>query len=157
MSNWPNNRHHSYNSILLKNTFQPASTDYLDADDHICKPYSLRDATARVKAVLRRRQLGLPAHTAVQFEDDKFQARLHGQLLDLTVIEYKLLQLLAHTPGRIFACDSLMDRIYPDRLVVAARTIDSHVKKLRKKLAGHGQITMTLNRYMALATVSYYR
>ncbi|MBB5017757.1 two-component system response regulator BaeR [Chitinivorax tropicus] len=107
----------------------------LGADDYICKPYSLREATARVKAVLRRRMPGQPSPSPVQFADDRLQATLHGEALDLTVIEYKLLQLLAQTPGRIFSRDALMDRIYPDQRVVADRTIDSHVKKLRRKLA----------------------
>ncbi|MDK2125057.1 response regulator [Parachitinimonas caeni] len=108
----------------------------LGADDYICKPYSMREAVARVKAVLRRRSPGpAPADTPLQFEDDKLRATLLGQTLDLTQIEYQLLRLLARHPGRIYSRDMLMNKIYEDNRVVADRTVDSHVKKLRRKMA----------------------
>ncbi len=108
----------------------------LGADDYICKPYSMREAVARVKTVLRRRSPGpVPADTPLQFEDDKLRATLLGQTLDLTQIEYQLLRLLARHPGRIYSRDMLMNKIYEDNRVVADRTVDSHVKKLRRKMA----------------------
>ena len=55
--------------------------------------------------------------------------------MELTAIEFKLLQFLAANPGRIYGRQRLMDRIYPDERVVADRTIDSHIKKLRRKIA----------------------
>lgn len=105
----------------------------LGADDYICKPYSPREVVARVRAVLRRRLPDRP-ELPLRFEDDKLRASLHGATLELTAIEYQLLRLMAAEPGKIFARDALMQRIYPDRRVVADRTIDSHVKKLRRKL-----------------------
>ncbi|WP_308418584.1 response regulator [Chitinimonas arctica] len=108
----------------------------LGADDYICKPYSMRETVARIKAVLRRRTPGLPAiDTPLQFEDEKLRATLKGQVLGLTQIEYQLLRLMAQSPGRIFSRDALMDKIYHDNRVVADRTVDSHVKKLRRKMA----------------------
>lgn len=108
----------------------------LGADDYICKPYSPREVVARVKAVLRRQQAQQePASHSIRFEDDKLRVTFQGNSLELTLVEYQLLRLLAQEPGRIFSRDHLMDRIYPDRRIVADRTIDSHVKKLRRKLA----------------------
>jgi two-component system response regulator BaeR len=60
---------------------------------------------------------------------------LHGQDLGLTGVEFKLLSYLAASPGRIYSRDQLMARIYPDNRIVSDRTIDSHVKKLRRKIS----------------------
>lgn len=108
----------------------------LGADDYICKPFSPREVLARVKAVLRRTSGGQagPAQGLV-LDDTRFQATLHGHDLGLTAVEFKLLSLLAANPGRIFGRTQLMDRIYPDQRIVSDRTIDSHIKKLRKKIS----------------------
>lgn len=108
----------------------------LGADDYICKPFSPREVVARVKAVLRRVAGGIPARPAgLILDESRYLASLHGHNLELTAVEFKLLQLLASQPGRIFGREKLMDHIYPDERVVADRTIDSHIKKLRKKIA----------------------
>ncbi|PLX80816.1 MAG: two-component system response regulator BaeR [Desulfuromonas sp.] len=108
----------------------------LGADDYICKPYSPREVVARVKAVLRRSggEENGPAER-LQLDSERFKATLDGIDLELTVVEFKLLALLAASPGRIYSRDQVMDRIYSDQRVVSDRTIDSHVKKLRKKIA----------------------
>jgi len=106
----------------------------LGADDYICKPFSPREVVARVKAVLRRAGgRHAPVH-GLALDKERYKAILHGKELDLTVVEFQLLHLLAGNPGRIFSRSRLMDRIYPDRRVVSDRTIDSHVKKLRRKM-----------------------
>jgi two-component system response regulator BaeR len=108
----------------------------LGADDYICKPVSPREVVARVKAVLRRAGgQPAPAGHGLLLDKDRYQATLHGRDLDLTAIEFQLLHILAGNPGRIFSRGQLMGRIYPDRRVVSDRTIDSHVKKLRRKFA----------------------
>ncbi len=108
----------------------------LGADDYICKPFSPREVVARVKAVLRRAGgQPAPAVHGLSLDKDRFRATLHGRDLDLTAIEFQLLHILAGNPGRIFSRSQLMNRIYPDRRVVSDRTIDSHVKKLRRKIA----------------------
>ncbi|GAB4374013.1 MAG: response regulator [Deltaproteobacteria bacterium] len=108
----------------------------LGADDYVCKPFSPREVVARVRAVLRRAVgTSAPAGHGLSLDKDRFQATLHGRSLDLTALEFSLLRLLAENPGRIFSRSQLMDRIYPDRRVVGDRTIDSHIKKLRKKIA----------------------
>jgi two-component system, OmpR family, response regulator BaeR len=107
----------------------------LGADDYICKPFSPREVVARVKAVLRR--AGGPHASesrALALDRERGKAILHGRDLELTTVEFQLLHFLALHPGRIFSRGQLMDHIYPDRRVVSDRTIDSHVKKLRRKM-----------------------
>lgn len=112
----------------------------LGADDYICKPYSPREVIARVKAVSRRlqppsahRTMDIPP-AVFQFDDERLVARIRDVTLSLTLVEYQLLKLLAEHPGRIFSRDQLMDRIYNDQRVVNDRTIDSHIKKIRRKI-----------------------
>lgn len=105
------------------------------ADDYICKPFSPREVVARVKAVLRR---GLSIGTTDELlvlDEDCYLATLKGKKLDLTAVEFQLLSILAGRPGQIFSRDQLMERIYNDERIVCDRTIDSHIKKLRKKIA----------------------
>ena len=107
----------------------------LGADDYICKPFSPREVVARIKAVLRRSGGASPPMASLTLDEERYQAILQGHELDLTAVEFKLLRFLASHPGRIYGRETLMDHIYPDDRVVADRTIDSHIKKLRKKLA----------------------
>ncbi len=108
----------------------------LGADDYICKPFSPREVVARVKAVLRRAAGGPTVQAeGLVLDAGRYRATLHGNDLELTAVEFKLLGFLAANPGRIYSRAQLMDRIYPDERVVSDRTIDSHIKKLRKKMA----------------------
>lgn len=108
----------------------------LGADDYVCKPFSPREVVARVKTVLRRAGTGHAIKAAgLVLDESRYRATLNDHDLDLTAVEFKLLQYLAANPGRIYSRAQLMDRIYPDQRVVEDRTIDSHIKKLRKKLA----------------------
>ena len=114
----------------------------LGADDYVCKPFSPREVVARVKAILRRAELLARAHQEVEgavpspFSIDVPQhaARLDGKDLHLTPIEFRLLALLHSGAGRIYARDYLLRALYEDHRVVADRTIDSHVKNLRRKI-----------------------
>jgi len=109
----------------------------LGADDYICKPFSPREVVARVKAVLRRssgqKPPGMPPF--LQLDEDRLQVTLLGQALELTLVEFKLLEFLSATPGRIYGRNHLMDHIYPDQRIVSDRTIDCHIKNLRKKIS----------------------
>ncbi len=107
----------------------------LGADDYICKPYSPREVVARVKAVLRRtlKQTELPSNR-LSLDESRYQAILDGIDLELTAVEFKLLHFLESNQGRIYNRQQLMDRIYPDERIVSDRTIDSHIKKLRRKI-----------------------
>src|SRR5690606_28005238 len=98
----------------------------------------LREVVARVKAVLRR-SAAVPAPArgtgGLDIDEGAWSARLDGTALDLTPVEFRLLALLASQPGRIFSRDQVLDGLYDDRRVVTDRTVDSHVKNLRRKLA----------------------
>ena len=108
----------------------------IGADDYICKPFSPREVVARVKAVLRRSLEGpLKRPDTLRIDEARYKAELHGRDLDLTAVEFQLLKILSSDPGRIFSRTQLMDKIYNDHRIVSDRTIDSHVKKLRKKIA----------------------
>ncbi|MBS1156968.1 MAG: baeR [Proteobacteria bacterium] len=109
------------------------------ADDYVCKPFSPREVVARVKTVLRRTggQLATisPATgSRLQFDDAAWRALLGGCDLKLTAIEYQLLRLLATAPERLFTRSQLIGEMYHDGRVVTDRTIDSHIRKIRKKL-----------------------
>jgi len=108
----------------------------LGADDYICKPFSPREVGARVKAVLRRAKRGAaPQESGLALDDSAFKAAIGGKDLGLTAIEYQLLKVLAAHPGRIYTRDQLIDAMYRDERVVSDRTVDSHIKKIRKKIS----------------------
>ena len=123
----------------------------LGADDYLCKPYSPREVVARVKAILRRSKLVMQhlaqsqANVIVKpiaeelaglvLEEEKYKAILNGKELDLTAVEFQILVILAKEPGRIFSRQQLMDGGYQDHRVVSDRTIDSHIRKLRKRIS----------------------
>lgn len=109
----------------------------LGADDYICKPFSPREVVARVKAVLRRApaQVANPATARLVIDPAAHTATFDGVPLDLTRVELRLLDTLCNAPGRVFSRDQLLDRLYPDRRIVTDRTVDSHVRNLRRKLA----------------------
>ncbi|MBA1146629.1 response regulator [Ectothiorhodospiraceae bacterium WFHF3C12] len=107
----------------------------LGADDYICKPFSPREVVARVKAILRRAAPAARQTTGLEIEPQAYRASLDGQVLDLTPVEFRLLATLAEHPGRVFSRDQLMDRLYEDHRVVTDRTVDTHVKNLRRKMA----------------------
>jgi two-component system response regulator BaeR len=103
----------------------------LGADDYVCKPFSVRELVARVRAILRRRRA---PSSALVIDDERHVAALDGRALDLTPVEFRLLRTLASTPGRVFARERLLERLYEDHRVVTDRTVDAHVKNLRRKL-----------------------
>lgn len=112
----------------------------LGADDYICKPFSPREVVARVKAVLRRTrndeiQEDLSNAPTVTLDENRLTVYLFEQRIELTAIEFKLFALLFSQPGRIFSRQYILDNIYQDYRIVSDRTVDSHIKKLRKKLS----------------------
>lgn len=116
----------------------------IGADDYICKPFSPREVVARVKAVLRRYSAAAttpadaPDSTALTLDEERAHVSFNNTSCSLTAVELELLKNMMGSPGRIFSRTQLMQRIYPDNRIVSDRTIDSHVKKLRQKLAQLG-------------------
>lgn len=109
----------------------------LGADDYICKPYSPREVVARIKAVLRRitPEPALSTSPALLTLDPlSYRVSVGKHSISLSTIEFMLLNTLHHDPLRLFSRNQLMDNIYTDQRIVSDRTVDSHIKKLRKKL-----------------------
>ncbi|GHC17782.1 response regulator [Aidingimonas halophila] len=112
----------------------------LGADDYICKPFSPREVVARIKAVLRRSRVAQAPETEsskppLTLDHEGWCALADGRDLGLTAVEFQLLKVLMNAPGRIFSRDQLMDHMYRDHRIVSERTVDSHIKKLRRKIA----------------------
>ena len=107
----------------------------LGADDYICKPFSPREVVARVKAILRRSpHLETVAQARIKIDESRYSAAFDGVPLDLTPVELRLLNTFARAPGRVFSRDQLLDKLYSDHRVVTDRTVDSHIRNLRRKL-----------------------
>jgi two-component system catabolic regulation response regulator CreB len=120
----------------------------LGGDDYVTKPFSPREVTARIRAILRRGSLGQRANGASpagapptrgapgRFSHDaaKCEIRFHGERLDLTRYEYRLLKALLAQPGRVFTRDDLMTVAWEDPASSLDRTVDAHIKTLRAKL-----------------------
>ena len=113
----------------------------LGGDDYVTKPFSPREIVARVRAILRRSQNTVstpsPADGKTLYHDrETMRIHCHGEQLDLTAHEYKLLLVLLERPGRVFTRDQLLDHAWEDPGAVTDRTIDAHIKSIRAKLRG---------------------
>jgi DNA-binding response OmpR family regulator len=114
----------------------------LGADDYVTKPFSPRALVARVRAALRRARGGPTPSAVLRGGDVVLDREAHtvtvgGREVDLTPTEFNLLEVLMTTPGRVFTRAELLDRVLGDEAYVFERTIDAHVKNLRRKIEPH--------------------
>ena len=108
----------------------------LGADDYICKPFSPREVVARVKAVLRRTESNRALEgDLIRIDREGFRVFIKNRDLKLTKVEFELFSILYSQPERIFTRFQLIEHIYQDHRTVSDRTVDSHIKKLRNKIA----------------------
>ncbi len=110
------------------------------ADDYICKPFSVREVVLRVRAVLRRvaGDSATAGQATVQLDHDRLEVRVRGQAMTVTPVEFRLLKHLMDKPGKVYSREQLQATIYSDHRIVSDRTVDSHVRNLRRKFAEHG-------------------
>lgn len=125
----------------------------LGADDYVVKPFSPRELVERVKAILRRSQPAVGLETQIlkcgslRLDLEKHRVSLNGQVINLTTSEYKLLQVLMASPGRVFSRVELLQHFYEQEEAVIERVIDVHINKLRQKIeldSGHPTFVETV-------------
>jgi len=137
-------RHHSALPII----FLTARSEEVDrvvgleigGDDYVIKPFSPRELTARVKAVLRRTRSAAsatsPTQTVWAVDDAKRRIHYFGCRLELSRTEFDLLRILIRRPGRVFTREQLMAAVWDEPEASMDRTVDAHIKNLRAKLKG---------------------
>jgi DNA-binding response OmpR family regulator len=132
--------------------FLTSRTDEIDrvvgleigGDDYVTKPFSPRELLARIKAIRRRNDRPEPArekdgtgnrlrYGPITIDPEKFRVECDGREVVLTAQEFKLLELLIKHPGRVFTREQVLNRAWGDGGLVADRTIDVHVKSVRRK------------------------
>ena len=111
------------------------------ADDYLSKPFGVRELMARVRALLRRRgslaatsENGSLRYKHIEIDPAKRSVKVHGKEVDLTWHEFQLLQVLMSSPGIVFSRDALLRKVWRDETYVTDRSVDTLVKRLRKKI-----------------------
>jgi two-component system, OmpR family, alkaline phosphatase synthesis response regulator PhoP len=122
----------------------------IGADDYVTKPFSPKELILRIKAILKRTyKLKTKEDNIVSFKDlkinlEKHEVRIEENLIFLTSKEFKLLLILLKNKGRVLTREKLLSKVWNIEADITTRTIDSHIKKLRKKLLNYGEMIETV-------------
>lgn len=112
----------------------------IGADDYLCKPFSLRELTTRVKVLFRRVNRELKTNPKIikagdlKLNLDSYTGELNSVNITLTVTEFRILEYLMNNPGSVKTREQLISRAYPEDNYISDRNIDCHIKRLRKKI-----------------------
>lgn len=137
--------------LTAKDTENDMLTGFnLGADDYISKPFSIRQVTARVKAVLRRtadkeqtKESDLLVYETLVMDTKRIKATVDGVEVALTKKEFEILKLLLENKGNVFSREEILSRIWKDEVYVLDRTIDVNITRLRKKIGIYGKNIVT--------------
>lgn len=124
------------------------------ADDYVVKPFSPRELIARMRAVLRRGSADAERNVVcgpLIINEARFSAKVDGKEIRLGVIEFKMLLVLASNPGRVYSRSQLLERVWDDAEGFDERTVDVHILRLRKQLAG----TVAANMVQTVRGIGY--
>ncbi len=121
----------------------------LGADDYIAKPYSIKIVIARIEAVLRRFRLNSPGilQRGVVCDRQSLVCRVDGVEVRLARKEFEILALMLENPSRVFSREELLEKIWPEKVVVVDRAVDVHITRLRGKIAPYGRHIVTRSGY----------
>lgn len=106
----------------------------IGADDYVVKPFSPRELTARINAILKRSGASRASNSVFELHEPSRSIRYHGEVLDLTFYEYGILQHLLSHPGQVFSREQLLNVAWREPQNALDRVIDTHIKTLRAKL-----------------------
>jgi DNA-binding response OmpR family regulator len=124
----------------------------IGADDYLAKPVDLSELKARIQAVLRRRGVDSPekeivVNDTIVIDQTKCQVRVNKKKVDLTFAEFKILELLSSRKGQVFSRMRILEYLWGDEKIVVERTVDVHVRNLRKKLGKAGDIIKNIRSF----------
>ena len=133
--------------LTAKNTENDMLTGFsVGADDYISKPFSIKEVSARIKAILKRfktastEQKETLAFKDLEINTKNKEAFIKGKPVNLTKTEFEILQKLAKNPNRIFSRQEIIEGVWGNNVFVTERTVDVHITRLRKKLEDYGNI-----------------
>lgn len=137
--------------LTAKDTENDTVTGFnLGADDYISKPFSIREVTVRVRAVLRRtqdvgtrQQSNIINYQGLELNLDKKTVSIDGEDIPFTKTEFEILHLLLDERGKVFSRQELIDRIWPKDVLVLDRTVDVNITRLRKKIGRFSKCIVT--------------